>query len=287
MPPTSSSSMTRAHALLRVFTAPRVRPSTVFYSTRRIWKTCSRTMADVEIPPSQRLKPIAEATELRAAPDKLQVVDHHQYETPDSLSPSSVLASPLDQFRTWFTSVQPYVTEPEAMSLCTVSESGVPSVRIVLLKQLDTRGFVFYTNYGSRKSHELAETSKAALAFYWREVHRQVRVVGRVERLDKAESEAYFRSRPLGSRIGAWASAQSEVVRDGELEERIKDVKERFGVKEGDKDVDIPLPEFWGGWRIIPDEVEFWLGKPSRLHDRVRYIRKEGSDEWIIEKLSP
>ncbi|KZT12060.1 pyridoxamine 5'-phosphate oxidase [Laetiporus sulphureus 93-53] len=226
-----------------------------------------------------------------ATEDKLKVLTHVQYDPPESLSPSTVAPDPLDQFRTWFTSAQGVVREPESMVLSTASASGIPSARTLLFKELDRRGFIFFTNYESRKSQELTENPRAALSFYWREVAKQVRIVGRAERLSKAESEEYFRSRPLGSRLGAWASKQSSVVDEGEVQARLKEVKQRFGVQEGAEDADIPLPEFWGGWRIVPGEIEFWLGKPSRLHDRVRYQRIEGSPDdtrqWKIERLAP
>ncbi|KAI0056342.1 pyridoxamine 5'-phosphate oxidase [Artomyces pyxidatus] len=228
---------------------------------------------------------------LHTTPDTIKVLAHQQYDAPDALSPTTVLPNPLDQFRAWFTAAQGVVHEPEAMAVSTATPSGIPSSRILLLKQVDTRGFVFYTNYESRKSRELAANPHAALVFFWREVHRQVRILGRVERVTAEESEEYFRSRPVGSRVGAWASRQSTVVGEGDLQKNVEDVRERFGVKEGAVDADIPLPEFWGGWRVIPSEIEFWAGKPSRLHDRVRYILKEGasdeSPEWTIERLSP
>jgi pyridoxamine-phosphate oxidase len=191
-------------------------------------------------------------TAIQSSVDKIKVLVHQQYDSPDHLSPSTVPTNPLDLFRQWFTSVQSTVHEPEAMALSTVSADGIPSTRIVLLKQVDDRGFVFYTNYDSRKSREMDVNPHVSLALYWREVHRQVRVVGRVEKVSREESEAYFRSRPLGSRIGAWASNQSTVIVDGELDEQINQIKERFGVKDGDLEADIPLPDHWGGWRVIP-----------------------------------
>lgn len=188
-------------------------------------------------------------------PDKLQVTVHNQYDAPESLSPSSVLPSPLDQFRAWFTEIQGKVLEPESMTLCTSTASGIPSARVVLFKQLDPFGFVFYTNYTSRKSGELAENPRAALVFYWREVHRQVRVVGRVERVSREESEAYYQSRPVGSRLGAWASKQSTIVGEGEVHKKVEEMKEKFGVSDEGQPADIPLPDFWGGWRVVPEYV--------------------------------
>jgi len=227
------------------------------------------------------------------SPDKLKVVSHNQYDAPESLTPSTVPSSPLDQFRLWFTEVQGKVKEPEAMSVSTVTASGIPSSRFVLMKELDDRGFVFYTNYNSRKSRELEENPNCALGFYWREVHRQIRVVGKVEKVDRDISAEYFKTRPVGSRLGAWASEQSSVVKEGELKEKLDEVKVKFGIQDENEAglSEVHLPEFWGGWRIVPNEVEFWLGKPSRLHDRIRYLRVEGSPddkpEWKIERLAP
>ncbi|KAJ7675668.1 hypothetical protein DFH06DRAFT_1266302 [Mycena polygramma] len=227
------------------------------------------------------------------SPSTLQVLPHSQYHTSDALSPASVCPSPLDQFQAWFSDAVHggKVHEPEAMSLSTATPSGIPSARIVLFKQLDPRGFVFFTNYSSRKSQELLANPHAALVFYWREIHRSVRVQGRVEKIDPEESAAYFKSRPLESRIGAWASRQSTVVQEGELHARLARLKDRFGVaadsEDPNADADVPLPDFWGGWRVVPTEVEFWVGKPSRLHDRVRYLRQDESSEWKIERLAP
>ncbi|KAF8527463.1 pyridoxamine 5'-phosphate oxidase [Hysterangium stoloniferum] len=220
------------------------------------------------------------------------ITTHNQYLALDPPTPASVLPSPLLQFDEWFTAaITSKVREPEAMSLSTCTSAGIPSSRIVLLKQVDARGFVFYTNYESRKSRELTENPHAALAFHWKEVSRQVRVVGRVEKVSKEESEAYFRSRPVGSRIGAWASKQSSVVGEGEVAEKVEEVRKRFGVEDGGTEAELPLPDIWGGWRIIPYEVEFWAGQPSRLHDRVRYLRVGESpldkSEWKIERLAP
>ena len=184
----------------------------------------------------------------QTSPDKIQVLQHTQYVTSEHITPSNVARDPLDQFRAWFKEVGEggVVKEPEATSLSTATPSGVPSARMVLLKQVDSRGFVFYTNYTSRKSQELMSNPHAALVFFWREVHRSVRVVGSVEKLSKEESAAYFHSRPIGSQLGAWASKQSSVIGEGELEERLQRVTERFGDRE------VPAPEFWGGWRVIP-----------------------------------
>jgi pyridoxamine-phosphate oxidase len=200
--------------------------------------------------------------------DQITIKSHRQYITPP-FGPASVDPNPFVQFREWFAHVQSpppstpstpsngassiprfRVHEPEAMSLATSTPSGTPSVRMVLFKALDYRGFIFYTNYTSRKSVELLENPQAALCFYWREVSRSVRVVGKVEKLDEATSEDYFRSRPVGSRVGAWASPQSQVVGEEELAERVKEVGKRFDVQYGEGEV--PKPEFWGGWRVVP-----------------------------------
>jgi pyridoxamine-phosphate oxidase len=175
--------------------------------------------------------------------DKFQVLPHTEYITLEHLTPTNVAQNPLDQFRSWFKEAVEggVVEEPEAMSLSTATLSGIPSARIVLLKQVDSRGFVFFTNYTSRKSQEITANPYAALVFYWREVHRSVRVVGSVEKLSREESNAYFRSRPVGSQLGAWASKQSTGIEEGELEERLKRAAKRFG------DGEVPLPNFGVG----------------------------------------
>jgi pyridoxamine 5'-phosphate oxidase len=190
-------------------------------------------------------------------------------------------ADPIRQFESWFAdAVAAQVPEPNAMTLATATRDGVPSARIVLLKGVDAQGFVFYTDYRSRKAAELTENPLGALVFLWKEIERQVRITGSVSRVTVAESEAYYRSRPLGSRLGAWTSHQSAVIasRD-ELEARLREVTTRF------VDGDVPLPPHWGGFRVVPDELEFWQGRENRLHDRLRYERTESG--WTISRLSP
>ena len=183
------------------------------------------------------------------APQTVKLTTHNQYTSP-RLLPSSLNPNPLIQFNEWFTEALnppagiPAVREPEAMAVSSVSAEGIPSTRIVLLKTVDPTGFVFFTNYLSRKSQELGN-GYASIAFYWKEVSRQVRVVGRVEKVDRKESEEYFASRPVGSRIGAWASEQSQVVGEDTLVNRVKEMEGKFGEN-------VPCPEHWGGWRIVP-----------------------------------
>jgi pyridoxamine 5'-phosphate oxidase len=201
-----------------------------------------------------------------------------------SLSISDLSPDPSDQFHTWFQeALSANVYQPETVTLSTASlPSGKVSARMVFMKELDDRGFVVYSNWDtSRKASDVASNPHAALTFWWREVERQVRVEGPVERLKDEESQVYYDTRIRGSRIGAWASPQSKVL-DGreELEKRYKDVEERFEGQE-----QIPVPPFWGGLRVVPEMVEFWQGRESRLHDRLRYV-KEG-EGWRIERLSP
>lgn len=197
-------------------------------------------------------------------------------------------SDPFKQFEQWFQdaldaqkkSDAPHF-EANAMTLATATKSGKPSARMVLLKQLDTRGFVFFTNYESRKGKELDENPYAALCFHWEVLERQVCVNGQVEKLSTEESEAYFKTRPLGSRIGAWASRQSSVIAGrGEILQRVAEIGLKYPTG------DVPLPPFWGGYRLLPDEIQFWQGQPSRLHDRFRYL-KQRDGTWTIDRLSP
>ena len=200
-----------------------------------------------------------------------------------ALTKSTIDASPIRQFQIWFDEVRAGgVSEQDAisMTLGTASKDGQPSARIVLLKSFDDRGFVFYTNYHSRKGKELSENPRACLLFYWPQLWRQVRIEGDIEKVSASESEGYFQSRPLGSRLGAWASDQSEVVDSREaLESRFAELQKRFGE-------DVPRPEHWGGYRLKPNSIEFWQGRDNRLHDRLMYrLREDGS--WSIERLGP
>jgi pyridoxamine 5'-phosphate oxidase len=190
-------------------------------------------------------------------------------------------ADPMRQFVAWFEQVQGVETDPTAMALATATKDGRPSVRTVLLKDLDDRGFVFYTNYDSRKAREMAETGRASVLFYWPSVHRQVRVDGNVEKVSAAESDAYFASRPLESRLAAAVSRQSEPVESREALDRLFEAARQQHV-----DGAIPRPACWGGYRLIPEELEFWQGRVSRLHDRLRYVR-QADGTWHRDRLAP
>jgi pyridoxamine 5'-phosphate oxidase len=199
-----------------------------------------------------------------------------------ALDERSVDPDPLEQLRRWLDeAAQAEVLEPSAMTLATATADGRPSARIVLLKGIDQRGLQFFTDYRSQKGQELSRNPAAALVFWWGELERQVRVSGVATPLSTAESEAYFRSRPAGSRLSAWASHQSQVVADrGALEASWAAAARRYS------DGEIPLPPYWGGFRVAPVEYEFWQGRPNRLHDRLRYHRGDGAT-WVIERLSP
>jgi pyridoxamine 5'-phosphate oxidase len=189
---------------------------------------------------------------------------------------------PIKQFANWFTAaIEAGIRDVNAMSLATAGPDARPSVRIVLLKSFDQDGFVFFTNYESEKGKQLEANPYAALAFYWIELDRQIRISGKAKKTSREESQTYFHSRPVGSQLSAWASRQSEAL-DGRrvLDARMAEMTERFGNQR------IPLPPHWGGYRLKPDTVEFWQGRPNRLHDRFRYTR-QASGDWLIERLAP
>jgi pyridoxamine 5'-phosphate oxidase len=202
----------------------------------------------------------------------------------DELTRDHVADDPLEQFQDWFDeALDAELEEPNAMTLATAAADGTPSARIVLLKGLDERGFHFYTNYDSRKGTELSQTPHAALTFLWKPLERQVRIEGPVERMPADESTEYFHSRPRGSQLGAWASPQSRVVESRkELEQNLEDAEAQYG----DHD-EIPRPSHWGGYVVRPMQIEFWQGRPNRLHDRLRYRRADADDAWTLERLAP
>jgi len=198
-----------------------------------------------------------------------------------SLDRSDLLDDPVAQFLSWLADAEAAgITLPNAMALATAGADARPSVRHVLLRAADYRGFVFYTNHESRKGRQLAENPHAALVVLWRELDRQVSVAGRVDRIDDDESDAYFAARPRGAQIGAWASPQSAVLDDrGELDRRVADAEARF------RDRGVPRPPHWGGYRLVPASFEFWQGRTFRLHDRFRYEREPAG--WRVERLAP
>lgn len=211
----------------------------------------------------------------------MSIADLRREYSSRALNEQEADADPIVQFRRWFDeALAAALVDANAMTLATASADGRPSARIVLLKDVDASGFVFYTNYDSAKAADLQANPRACLLFFWVELERQVRITGDVERVSSEESEAYFQSRPLESRIGAWASPQSAVI-DGRdvLEARVREIAERHA------DGEVPLPPHWGGYRVRPDAIEFWQGRASRLHDRLRYRRADRT--WVMERLAP
>lgn len=199
-----------------------------------------------------------------------------------SLQEKDVADAPIAQFdRWWKDAIESELDEVNAMTLATADATGAPSARIVLLKGYDERGFVFFTNYNSKKGQDIAANPRVSLVFFWKELERQVNIIGSIEKVSVAESDAYFQSRPVGSRIGAWCSPQSTVISDRQiLEDNIAKYQAQFG------DGPIPKPDHWGGYLVQPSSVEFWQGRSSRLHDRIKY-RKNDQGLWIIERLAP
>jgi pyridoxamine 5'-phosphate oxidase len=206
----------------------------------------------------------------------------HGEDTERGLAEGDVDPDPVVQFGRWLGDAQAAgLVEPTATTLATATADGRPSARMVLLRGVDQRGFVFYTNYESRKAAELAANPRAALVFWWGELQRQVRVEGRVEKTSQEESAAYFATRPLGSRLSAWASPQSQVIPGrAVLDRRVAELAAAY------PGGDVPLPPFWGGYRLVHEVVELWRGRPNRLHDRLRYTRAEGGG-WRVERLAP
>jgi pyridoxamine 5'-phosphate oxidase len=211
---------------------------------------------------------------------RMKIADIRRDYALQQLDETDVDADPFRQFHAWLAqALEAQVPEATAMTLATVDEEGSPSARIMLLKGLDEHGFVFYTNYESRKGVQLAARPRAALTFFWKELERQVRVEGAIEKVSAADSDAYYASRPLGSRIGAWASTQSARIDSRQwLEARVKAAAAEYGEHP-------PRPPHWGGYRVLPDWIEFWQGRESRLHDRIAYTREARG--WKISRLSP
>ena len=213
----------------------------------------------------------------------MSIADIRTQYSQKQLMETEALPNAIDQFRQWWDeAILSELTEVNAMTLATASADGTPDARFVLLKDFSSEGFTFFTNYESRKGKELAENPKACLVFFWKELERQVRITGTVSKISKEESEAYFFSRPVGSQLGAWASRQSSLLTNREeLEQRLTALEAE--AKAGKK---IEKPHYWGGYMVKPQTIEFWQGRPNRLHDRLQYTLKD-KDNWLIERLSP
>ena len=211
------------------------------------------------------------------------IADLRQNYTLAGLSEADLNCDPIEQFNSWFQqALDADLLEPNAMTLATATPDGKPTARIVLLKGVSSKGFVFYTNYESQKGQQLIANPYAALVFLWNKLERQIRIEGKVEKLTASESAEYFHSRPKASQLGAWASNQSRVIPNREvLERKLAELQ-----KEYSGDATVPLPEHWGGFRVVPNRIEFWQGRPSRLHDRLVYdLQTDGS--WSLKRLSP
>jgi pyridoxamine 5'-phosphate oxidase len=202
--------------------------------------------------------------------------------TQGGLLESNINPNPLQQFQIWFQqALEAEILEPNAMTLATVNSAGKPTARIVLLKYVDENGFSFFTNYDSEKGRNLSQNPWASLVFWWGDLERQVRIEGKVEKLNSQESDQYFSSRPVGSQLGAWVSPQSKIIPSREvLDNRLEEFKKQYLAQ------NIPRPEHWGGFRVIPHQIEFWQGRENRLHDRLRY-RLQPDHSWMIERLAP
>lgn len=212
----------------------------------------------------------------------MDLSDRRKDYTKQALTQADLLEDPIEQFKLWFSQAEDVeIDEPNAMCLATATAGGQPSTRVVLLKGITEGGFVFYTNYESRKAGELDANPSVAANFFWLPLQRQVNITGRVVRVSKAESLKYFLTRPLGSRLGAWTSPQSKVIGSRQiLEAKLEQMKRKFA------DGKVPLPDDWGGYRILPETIEFWQGRASRLHDRFMYSKNEAG-LWAVERLAP
>ncbi|AIL33179.1 pyridoxamine 5'-phosphate oxidase [Basilea psittacipulmonis] len=205
--------------------------------------------------------------------------DLRQHYDKDVLNESGLLANPIEQFEKWFQeAMNANILEPNAMVISTVSPQGVPSARTILCKGVSDQGFRFFTNYDSKKGKDLQANPYVSALFVWLEMQRQVQIIGRVQKISEEESTAYFHKRPVASQIGAWASPQSQVITREALEKREREFQEKFGE-------DVPKPAHWGGYLIVPEQIEFWQGRPSRLHDRILYTKS--SDGWHHARLAP